>query len=79
MSLYRGPNGTLREAFTDGLMSDHDAWRQMAKDRTLMSHTYDRRDARSDISGTYLYLPTRHCCKETQRDAGFTSNNSLSN
>lgn len=23
----RGPNGTLREAFTDGLIDDHDAWR----------------------------------------------------
>lgn len=41
----RGPNGTLREAFTDGLIDDHDAWRQMAKDRTLMSHTYDEQDA----------------------------------
>lgn len=41
----RGPNGTLHEAFTDGLIDDHDAWRQMAKDRTLMSHTYDEQDA----------------------------------
>lgn len=41
----KGPNGTLREAFNDGLIDDQDDWRQMAKDRTLMSHTYDEEDA----------------------------------
>lgn len=35
----KGPNGTLREAFNDGLIGDQDDWRQMAKDWTLMSHT----------------------------------------
>lgn len=41
----KGPNGTLLEAFNDGLIDDQDDWRQMAKDRTLMSHTYDEEDA----------------------------------
>lgn len=41
----KGPNGTIREAFSDGLITDQDEWRQMAKDRTLTSHTYDEKDA----------------------------------
>ena len=28
-----GPNGTLKLAFEDGIIADHDAWRQMLKAR----------------------------------------------
>ncbi|MBQ8656562.1 MAG: nucleotidyltransferase substrate binding protein [Prevotella sp.] len=36
-----GPNGTLKMAFEDGLISDHDGWRRMAKSRNTLSHVYD--------------------------------------
>ena len=36
-----GPNGTLKMAFEDGLISDHDNWRKMAKSRNTLSHVYD--------------------------------------
>lgn len=39
-----GPNGTLKMAFDDGLISDHDAWRKMAKSRNTLSHVYDEED-----------------------------------
>ena len=37
----QGPNGTLQ----DGLISDHDGWRRMAKARVTTSHTYNEGDA----------------------------------
>ncbi len=40
-----GPNGTLKMAFEDGLISDHDGWRQMAKSRNTLSHVYNEDDA----------------------------------
>ena len=40
-----GPNGTLKMAFEDGLISDHDGWRQMAKSRNTLSHVYDEGEA----------------------------------
>lgn len=62
----RGPNGTLREAFTDGLIDDHDAWRQMAKDRTLMSHTYDEQDAQRVVELIFnTYTPLLQKLSET--------------
>ena len=36
-----GPNGTLKMAFEDGLITDHDGWRLMAKSRNTLSHVYD--------------------------------------
>ena len=36
-----GPNGTLKMAFEDGLITDHDGWRKMAKSRNTLSHVYD--------------------------------------
>ena len=36
-----GPNGTLKMAFEDGLIADHDGWRRMAKSRNTLSHVYD--------------------------------------
>lgn len=41
----QGPNGTLRKAFEDGLISDHDGWRRMAQARVTTSHTYNEGDA----------------------------------
>jgi len=40
-----GPNGTLKMALEDGLISDHDGWRQMAKSRNTLSHVYDEDEA----------------------------------
>lgn len=40
-----GPNGVLRKAFEVGLISDHDAWRRMAKARTTTAHTYNEGEA----------------------------------
>ena len=40
-----GPNGTMKMAFEDGLISDHDGWRQMAKSRNTLSHVYDEGEA----------------------------------
>ena len=41
----QGPNGTLQKAFEDGLISNHDAWRRMAKARVTTSHTYNEGEA----------------------------------
>ena len=40
-----GPNGTLKMAFEDGLISNHDGWRLMAKSRNTLSHVYDEDEA----------------------------------
>ena len=40
-----GPNGTLRMAFADGLISNHDEWWQMAKARNTLSHVYSDDEA----------------------------------
>jgi nucleotidyltransferase substrate binding protein (TIGR01987 family) len=37
----QGPNGTMKKAFEDGLISNHDGWRKMAKSRNTLSHVYD--------------------------------------
>ena len=39
-----GPNGTMKMAFEDGLILDHDNWRKMAKSRNTLSHVYDEDD-----------------------------------
>jgi nucleotidyltransferase substrate binding protein (TIGR01987 family) len=39
-----GPNGTMKMAFEDGLISDHDGWRKMAKSRNILSHVYDEEE-----------------------------------
>jgi len=40
----KGPNGTLQQALEDGIITDHDGWRAMAKARTLTTHTYYEED-----------------------------------
>lgn len=39
-----GPYGTLKMAFDDGLIADHDGWRKMAKSRNTLSHVYDEEE-----------------------------------
>ena len=39
-----GPNGTLKQAFEDGLITNHDNWRKMAKSRNTLSHIYDEEE-----------------------------------
>ena len=39
-----GPNGTMKMAFEDGLITDHDGWRRMAKSRNSLSHVYDEEE-----------------------------------
>ena len=45
-----GPNGTLKMAFEDGLITDHDGWRKMAKSRNTLSHVYDEAEVQPIIS-----------------------------
>lgn len=55
----QGPNGTLAQAFEDGIISDHDGWRQMARARITTAHTYDEDDVKEvahDIYGKYASL-----------------------
>lgn len=40
-----GPNPVLQKAFEDGLLSDHDSWRRMAKARNTTSHIYNEGEA----------------------------------
>ena len=39
--IYKGYEFTMKMAFEDGLISDHDNWRKMAKSRNTLSHVYD--------------------------------------
>lgn len=55
----QGPNGTLQKAFEDGLISNQDAWRRMAKARVTTSHTYNEEEVRQiveDIFDEYAHL-----------------------
>ncbi len=48
-----GPNGTMKMAFEDGLISDHDGWRKMAKSRNTLSHVYDENEVLSIVRLIY--------------------------
>lgn len=53
-----GPNPTLKKAFEDGLIMDHDAWRKMMKARNTTSHTYNEEDALAIVESIYQdYAP----------------------
>ena len=53
-----GPNGTLKMAFEDGLIADHDGWRRMAKSRNTLSHVYDEAEVLSIVRMIYSdYAP----------------------
>ena len=40
-----GPNGTLKMAFEDGLITHHEGWRKMTQSRNTMTHVYDDEEA----------------------------------
>ena len=42
-----GPNGTLKMAFEDGLITQHEGWSRMTKSRNTLSHVYDDEEARA--------------------------------
>ena len=53
-----GPNGTMKMAFEDGLISDHDGWRKMAKSRNALSQVYDQEEVLPIIQMIYSdYAP----------------------
>ncbi len=53
-----GPNGTLKMAFEDGLIANHDGWRRMGKARNTVAHTYDEDDAKEIVSQIFKeYAP----------------------
>lgn len=55
----QGPNGTLAQAFEDGMISDHDGWRQMARARITTAHTYNEEEVKEvahDIYAKYAFL-----------------------
>ena len=53
-----GPNGTMKMAFEDGLITDHDGWRRMAKSRNTLSHIYDEAEVLPIVSLIYSdYAP----------------------
>lgn len=61
-----GPNGTMKMAFEDGLIADHDGWRRMAKSRNTLSHVYDEAEAKPIIKLIYSdYAPL---LKQLDRD-----------
>lgn len=49
----QGPNGTLQQAFEDGMITDHDGWRRMAKARVTTSHVYNEGDAMEVADNIY--------------------------
>ena len=44
-----GPTGTMKMAFEDGMLSDQDGWRKMAKSRNTLSHVYDEDEAEASV------------------------------
>jgi len=53
-----GPNGTIKKAFEDGLIVNHDGWRKMAKSRNTLSHVYDEEEVMPIIKLIYSdYAP----------------------
>lgn len=48
-----GPNGTLKMAFEDGLISNHDGWRRMAKARIATTHTYNEGESSEIVRQIY--------------------------
>lgn len=52
----QGPNGTLQKAFEDGMITDHDGWRRMAKARVTTLHTYNEGDAIGIVRNRNIYI-----------------------
>ena len=49
------PNYVLKKSFEDGLITDHDGWRKMAKARNITAHTYNEEDANKIAQNIYDY------------------------
>ena len=68
-----GPNGTMKMAFEDGLITDHDGWRKMAQSRNTLSHVYDEEEVLPIIKLIYSdYAPL---LKKLDEELGLLSNN----
>lgn len=66
-----GPKGTLKMAFEDGLIADHDGWQRMAKSRNTLSHVYDEEEVLPIIRVIYSdYAPL---LKQLDIDLGILS------
>lgn len=52
-TIIPGPNPTLKKAFEDGIIVDHDGWRKMMKARNTTSHTYNEGDALTIVECIY--------------------------
>ena len=69
-----GPNGTLKMAFEDGLITNHDRWRKMSKSRNTLSHVYDEDEVLSIVKLIYNdYAPL---LKELDEKLGLLSQDS---
>ncbi|MDR1848065.1 MAG: nucleotidyltransferase substrate binding protein [Bacteroidales bacterium] len=55
----KSPNEVLKQAFADGYIQNHDAWRLMHRARNLTSHIYDEQEVLNiteEISKVYIHL-----------------------
>ena len=68
-----GPNGTLKMAFKDGLIADHDGWRRMAKSRNTLSHVYDENEVLPIVR--LIYSDYSPLLKQLDIDLGKLSQN----
>jgi len=68
-----GPNGTLKMAFEDGLIADHDGWRRMAKSRNTLSHVYDENEVLPIVR--LIYSDYSPLLKQLDIDLGKLSQN----
>ena len=56
VSDINNPRNVLREALSNGLISDGDGWLALIRDRNATSHVYDEKDA----DEIYMRIKTRH-------------------
>ena len=52
-----GPKKVIKQAFSDGIIKNGDAWIQMLEDRNLMSHLYDRKTS----DKIFENIQKKHC------------------
>lgn len=48
-----GPNSTIKQAFDNGIINDHEGWRNLANARIVTAHTYDEADALEVVEGIF--------------------------
>lgn len=68
-----GPNGTLKMAFEDGLIANHDEWRMMAKSRNTLSHVYDENEVLPIVQ--MIYSDFAPLLKQLDESLGLLSHN----